>query len=154
MRMSLLALPVVLLAAAGRPAAAQNDNLLYKVGPQELRRIALRYDPDARDTSANQNGMLYTLQGTRDSAFLTVEGKAGETLRIYTRLRNTTDVSLRKINSWNRDKIHGRVYLDNDDSVVFEMTMWMRGGVSNGNIREWITLHFDQLQGFKDFIRE
>lgn len=140
-----------LLAATGRPAAAQ-DNLVTKVGPPELRRIALRYDAMTRDVSAAQNGNLYELKNGRDLALLTVEGKTGETLRIYTRVKG--DPNLRKLNAWNRDKIHGRAYLDNDDSIVFEATLWLRGGVSGLNVREWIDLHFEQLQGFKEFVRE
>ncbi len=152
MRPTMLAVSVTLLAAA-RPAVAQ-DNLVTKVGPLELRRIALRFDRETRDVSANQNGNLYELKSPngRDTALLTVEGKAQETLRIYSRVKG--EANLRKLNAWNRDKIHGRAYLDNDDSIVFEATLWLRGGVSNLNIREWIDLHFVQLQGFKEFIRE
>ncbi|MBN9521158.1 YbjN domain-containing protein [bacterium] len=152
MRPTLLAVPVALLAAA--PPAAAQDNLVTKVGPLELRRIALRFDRDTRDVSANQNGNLYELKSPngRDTALLTVEGKSQETLRIYTRVKGET--TLRKVNTWNRDKIHGRAYLDADDGIVFEATLWLRGGVSSLNIREWIDLHFGQLQAFKDFIRE
>lgn len=151
MRTTSLAVAVAVLAATGRPAAAQ-DNLVTKVGPPDLRRIALRYDPMTRDVSAAQNGSLYEIKNGRDVAVLTVEGKSGETLRVYTRVKGESN--LRTVNAWNRDKIHGRAYLDNDDSLVFEATLWLRGGVSSLNVREWIDLHFNQLQGFKEFIRE
>jgi hypothetical protein len=149
MRKSILAAAVAL-AATAPPTAAQNDPLVTRLGPAELRALAQRYDSKSQDVSTKKTGTIYDLQSGRETAFLVVEGKEKETLRIYSRIKGVT--TLEKLNAWNRDKIHGRAYLDNDGSVVFESTLWLRGGVTQMNVRNWIDLHFEQLPGFQQLL--
>jgi hypothetical protein len=150
MRTAVLVLPLFALAA---PASArgQDDALVSRMSLEDLRRLALRLDKGATDASADRNDSLYKIRVQDEDGFITVEGKARETLRIYSRLDG--NFALRSLNEWNRDKLYGRVYMDKDDSTVFESIILLKGGVSSRNIRAWVDMHFEQLKQFRTFIR-
>lgn len=150
MRTSVL---VLLLFALAAPATTrgQDDGLVSKMTTDDLRRLALRLDKGATDASAKQNDSLYKFKLQGENGFIGVEGKTGETLRVYSRLDD--NANLRALNQWNRDQLYGRVYIDNDNSIVFESIILLKGGVSGRNIRAWVDMHFEQLKQFRTFLR-
>jgi hypothetical protein len=149
MRTAVLAIPVLVAVAA--PGLAQDDALVAKVSADDLRRLALRLDKDATDASAKKNGRTYEIKLAGELGFITIEGKDDDALRVWSRLRENT--TLRVVNTWNRDKLFGRVYLDTDDSVVVETLVLLRGGVSNRHVRASIDQHFETVRSFKEFVR-
>jgi hypothetical protein len=151
MRKAILALPVLLLVPVGNRADAQDRDLVAKLTPIELGLIVARFDRDYTEVPKVDRA-AFGFQVKTEKAVLSLVGPSGENLRIFA--LPPGKATLEKINAWNRDKLYGKAYLDKSGGIVFEMTLELRGGVTQQNIREWVDTFFINLRQFRAFIKE
>jgi hypothetical protein len=150
MRTPILTLSVLLTLGGGR-AVAQDREVVTKLNAIDLSLIVARYDMGYTEIPKLDKA-AYSFQVKGERAVMSLVGQGGENLRLFARPKG--EASLQTINAWNRDKLYGKAYLDKSGGIVFEMSLELRGGVTNQNIREWTDTFFISLKQFKEFIRE
>jgi hypothetical protein len=66
--------------------------------------------------------------------------------------RRSSDVSMARVNSWNKDKRFGRAYIDKDGDGVLESDLVLKGGVTVEAVNDWLDLYFRLLTAFAQHV--
>ncbi|WP_137751958.1 YbjN domain-containing protein [Sphingopyxis sp. L1A2A] len=83
------------------------------------------------------------------------DGKNCKTLQYYMGFNDAKDVSLEKLNQWNKDKRFARAYRDNEGDPVLEMDVDLDfAGIPRENVGETFNTWATLMDSFREFIFE
>jgi len=63
-------------------------------------------------------------------------------------------VTISRLNEWNRERKFTRAYLDANDNPCLDHTIELTGGVTEKNVKEWISTYVVHLKEFKKHLAE
>lgn len=82
-------------------------------------------------------------------------GRNCKTLQYYIGFGGSKDVSLSRINKWNKEKRFARAYIDNDGDPVLEMDVDLDfNGIPRENLGETLNTWASLVDSYSDFIAE
>jgi len=83
------------------------------------------------------------------------EGKNCKTLQYYMGFSDAKDVSLDKLNKWNKDKRFARAYKDDEGDPVLEMDVDLDfGGIPSENVGETFNTWASLMDSFREYVFE
>lgn len=83
------------------------------------------------------------------------EGKKCKTLQYYMGFSDAKDVSLEKLNKWNKDKRFARAYKDDEGDPVLEMDVDLDfAGIPRENVGETFNTWASLMDSFREYIFE
>ncbi|MBU0864023.1 MAG: YbjN domain-containing protein [Alphaproteobacteria bacterium] len=83
------------------------------------------------------------------------EGRKCKTLQYYMGFSDTKDVSLEKLNQWNKDKRFARAYKDDAGDPVLEMDVDLDfAGIPRENIGETFNTWASLMDSFREYVFE
>ena len=63
-------------------------------------------------------------------------------------------VTLSRLNEWNRERKFTKAYLDANDNPCLDHAIELTGGVTEKNVKEWISTYVVHLKEFKKHLAE
>jgi hypothetical protein len=76
-----------------------------------------------------------------------------KTVQFYMGFNDAKDVSLERLNAWNRDSRFARAYRDNEGDPVLEMDLDLDfKGLPRENVDESMNTWFSLMQAYRDFV--
>ena len=83
------------------------------------------------------------------------EGKKCKTLQYYMGFSDAKDVSLDKLNKWNKDKRFARAYKDDEGDPVLEMDVDLDfQGIPRENVGETFNTWASLMDSFREYVFE
>lgn len=97
---------------------------------------------------SNRNGLKFLV------LFMNCDGgKNCKTLQYYMGFSDAKDVSLDRLNKWNRDKRFGRAYKDDEGDPVLEMDVDLDfAGIPRENVGETFNTWASLMDSFREYI--
>jgi len=152
----LLAAAFVLLPAALAPQAPQapatgsDETVLQSVDAETLKQI-LGQEGYLGVEIDKDGDLLFLIDG--DKVVLTIE-KDKKSIMVGDGWSGT-NVDLRKVNEWNRDKKYSRAYIDDEGDPVLELDLDLTGGVTVARIKDFLrTVRTSLSYFFREVISE
>lgn len=146
-----------LLAAATFSAAPAHAELVSAKDPSAIKAIVESRGWPA--TLVSKAGADPYIESNRDGVkFLILfmncdEGKNCKTLQYYMGFSDAKDLSLDRLNSWNRDKRFARAYRDEEGDPVLEMDIDLDfAGIPRENIGETLNTWSSLMDAFREFV--
>ncbi len=135
------------------PATSPQSAVFAQEGPEvfdtmtatRVERI-LRSFGDVTYEEVNTNVYRINLEGTK-----ILLKKNDKTLLLYCGWSGK-QVSLSRINEWNKTKRFAKAYIDNEGDPVLESDYELTGGVTEQNVKEWMKTYVLFLKQFKEFM--
>ncbi len=147
-------------ATAGMTASPAHAELVNAKNPQAIKAIVesqgwpatLITKPDESPyLESNRNGLKFLV------LFMNCddEEKNCKTLQFYMGFSDAKDVSLDKLNTWNKDKRFARAYRDDEGDPVLEMDVDLDfAGIPRENVGESFNTWASLMDSFREFVLE
>lgn len=132
-------------ASSSQNVAFAQEEVFDTMTATRVERI-LRSFGDVTYEEVNTNIYRINLDGTK-----ILLKKNEKTLLLYCGWRGK-QVSLSRINEWNKTKRFAKAYIDNDGDPVLESDYELTGGVTEQNVKEWMKTYVLFLKQFKEFM--
>lgn len=141
-----LALAFLLPLLAPAAVRAADDDVVEKMSGARLGRILT--DLELEFDEVQDDAYLFLVEGSKVVLF-----NKGETMQLYHGIADL-EVSLERINEFNRDYRFTRAYIDREGDPVLESDIELTGGVTELNVKEWVRTYRAVLQAFHEHIQE
>ena len=107
-------------------------------------------DGDDPYIESNRNGLKFLV------LFMNCdEGKNCKTLQYYMGFSDAKDVTLEKLNKWNKDKRFARAYRDDEGDPVLEMDVDLEyAGIPRENVGETFNTWATLMDSFREYVFE
>lgn len=145
-RTALAALGLVMLAAAARPASAQD--VMTSVSAKHMETIL--DDMGLKFEKKSDTSWRVDLDGKK---VLLIMANDNTDAQLYIGFGDVT-VKPSQMNTWNSDHRFGRAYADDDGNPVLESDLDFAGGVSDKTIETWIKLFSAQVKSYVKFLND
>ncbi|MCB1492345.1 MAG: YbjN domain-containing protein [Rhodobiaceae bacterium] len=125
---------------------ARIAQILQDFGYRALLEKDSQGDPVIRTTFSQVNSSIFFYSCTDGADCKVIQFAAGFDLK--------DGISLSKLNDWNRNKLFGAAYRDDEDDPWLKMTVNLEGGVTPQNLRhtiEWWQVIIDDFKEHIDF---
>ena len=132
------------------------NELVSASEPNKILEIAKGYGSAKLTTDSNGDPLIICRKdGTKYGILFygCKNGKRCKDIKFYAGWKGT-NVSLRQVNLWNRNKRYGRAYLDSKGDPALDMTVNLRYGVTEDNLDDTFDWWIIALKGFKKEVLE
>lgn len=149
MRRAARFLVLALALCATVPATARAQKVHAEVSPVKMAKILESLDIEAELGGEEATPMFrFELGGYRMLLFLANKNTDAQ---LYIGFLDG-EISDKELNQWNRDHRFARAYRDKDDDAVLESDIDFTGGVTEENIKAWISLFHSLAQEYAQVV--
>lgn len=134
------------------PAAARAQDLLTEVPPKRMIKILTSMGLEVQEPKTiegKNTAIKFELGGYKVVMFVAKDHSDAQLFMGFT----DRQISLEKMNEWNRDHRFIRGYLDRDDDPVLESDIDFTGGVTEANIKAWIKIFRGATNAYAKFLQ-
>jgi hypothetical protein len=147
-----LLLLVLVAFCIGLPAAAGAQDVLTEVSPKRMTKILTSMGLEVQETKTDEGknaAIKFELGGYRVVLFLAKDHSDAQLFVGFT----DRQISLEKMNEWNRDHRFIRGYRDKDGDSVLESDIDFTGGVTEANIKAWVKIFRGATDAYARFLQ-
>lgn len=136
-------------------ATAATADILYHADPAVVAGIASSYGSVELTTDMVGDPLIHgIIDGTRYSVwfFGCTDGADCRALLMSAWWQGAPQDALEAVNAWNRDKLFGRAYVDDDGDLTLDQPLTLDGGITRANLDDWFDWWRLSLREFEETV--